>query len=121
MSALDIGIAIADLVAIALFILGLHDLNSPPTARRGNRLAMVGMFIALVAVLVQTLGVGWQAIVIGTVRRRRDRRLRGAQGQDDRDAADGRAVQRRGRRRGGADLDDRTVRASQQSAAAWTT
>ena len=67
MSALDIGIAIADLVAIALFILGLHDLNSPPTARRGNRLAMVGMFIALVAVLVQTLGVGWQAIVIGTV------------------------------------------------------
>ncbi len=67
MSALDIGIAIADLVAIALFILGLHDLNSPPTARRGNRLAMVGMFIALVAVLVQTLGVGWEAIVIGTV------------------------------------------------------
>ena len=67
MSALDIGIAIADLVAIALFILGLHDLNSPATARRGNRLAMVGMFIALVAVLVQTLGVGWEAIVIGTV------------------------------------------------------
>jgi H+-translocating NAD(P) transhydrogenase subunit beta len=66
-SGLDIAIAIADLVAIALFILGLHDLNSPPTARRGNRLAMLGMFIALVAVLVQTLGVGWQAIVIGTV------------------------------------------------------
>jgi len=66
-SGLDIGIAIADLVAIALFILGLHDLNSPPTARRGNRLAMVGMFIALVAVLVQTLGVGWEAIAIGTV------------------------------------------------------
>jgi NAD(P) transhydrogenase subunit beta len=66
-SALDIGIAIADLVAIALFILGLHDLNSPSTARRGNRLAMLGMFIALVAVLVQTLGVGWESIVIGTV------------------------------------------------------
>jgi NAD(P) transhydrogenase subunit beta len=66
-SALDIGIAIADLVAIALFILGLHDLNSPATARRGNRLAMLGMFIALVAVLVQTLGVGWESIVIGTV------------------------------------------------------
>ena len=31
-------------VAIALFIYGLHDLNSPATARRGNRLAMVGMF-----------------------------------------------------------------------------
>ncbi|HTX58954.1 MAG TPA: NAD(P)(+) transhydrogenase (Re/Si-specific) subunit beta [Verrucomicrobiae bacterium] len=67
MTATDIGIALADLVAIALFILGLHDLNSPPTARRGNRLAMVGMFIALVAILVQTLGVGWWAIAIGTV------------------------------------------------------
>jgi H+-translocating NAD(P) transhydrogenase subunit beta len=66
-SGLDIGIAIADLVAIALFILGLHDLNSPSTARRGNRLAMVGMFVALVAVVVQTLGVGWQAIAIGTI------------------------------------------------------
>jgi H+-translocating NAD(P) transhydrogenase subunit beta len=64
-TALDTGIAFADLVAIALFILGLHDLNSPPTARRGNRLAMVGMTIALVAVLVQTVGLGWWAIAIG--------------------------------------------------------
>ena len=36
--------------------------------------------------------------------RRRLRGRRGAQGEDDRDAADGRAVQRRRRRRGGADL-----------------
>jgi len=33
---------VADLVAIGLFIYGLHDLNSPATARRGNRLAMIG-------------------------------------------------------------------------------
>jgi NAD(P) transhydrogenase subunit beta len=59
--------ALLDLVAIALFILGLHFLNSPPTARFGNRLAALGMFIALVVVLVQTLGVGWWAIAIGTV------------------------------------------------------
>ncbi len=67
MSAGSIVIALADLVAIALFIYGLHDLNSPATARRGNRLAMAGMFIALVGVVASTQGVGWWAIAIGTV------------------------------------------------------
>ncbi|HEY1682198.1 MAG TPA: NAD(P)(+) transhydrogenase (Re/Si-specific) subunit beta [Candidatus Tumulicola sp.] len=67
MSAGSIVIALADLVAIALFIYGLHDLNSPATARRGNRLAMAGMFIALVGVGASTQGVGWWAIAIGTV------------------------------------------------------
>ena len=62
-----LAVALADLVAVGLFIYGLHDLNSPATARRGNRLAMIGMFIALVGVLVLTLGVGWWAIAIGTV------------------------------------------------------
>ena len=52
---MTVAIAIADLVAIALFIYGLHFLNAPPTARLGNRLAAVGMLIALVGVLVQTL------------------------------------------------------------------
>ncbi|HKU81838.1 MAG TPA: NAD(P)(+) transhydrogenase (Re/Si-specific) subunit beta [Candidatus Tumulicola sp.] len=60
-----LAIALADLVAIALFIYGLHELNSPATARRGNRLAMIGMFIALVTVLVTTQGAGWWAILIG--------------------------------------------------------
>jgi H+-translocating NAD(P) transhydrogenase subunit beta len=59
--------ALLDLVAIALFILGLHFLNAPPTARFGNRLAAVGMFIALVIVLVETAGIGWWAIAIGTI------------------------------------------------------
>ena len=64
---MTVAIALADLVAIALFILGLHFLNAPPTARLGNRLAAVGMLIALVGVLVQTLGLGWWAIAIGIV------------------------------------------------------
>jgi len=59
--------SLLDLVAISLFILGLHFLNSPATARRGNQLAMVGMAIALVVVLVQTGGVAWWAIAIGMV------------------------------------------------------
>ncbi len=65
MTATDIGIALADLLAIALFIYGLHELNSPATARRGNRLAMAGMAIALVSILVQTGGIGWPAVAVG--------------------------------------------------------
>ena len=64
---MSIAASIVDLVAIALFILGLHFLNAPPTARFGNRLAAFGMFIALVMVLVQTMGVAWWAIAIGMV------------------------------------------------------
>ncbi|MGH7736880.1 MAG: NAD(P)(+) transhydrogenase (Re/Si-specific) subunit beta [Candidatus Tyrphobacter sp.] len=57
--------AFLDILAFALFITGLHFLNAPPTARFGNRLAMVGMLIALVVVLVGTLNVGWWAVAIG--------------------------------------------------------
>jgi H+-translocating NAD(P) transhydrogenase subunit beta len=56
-----------DLVAIACFILGLHFLNSPATARSGNRLAMGGMAIALIVVLAQTGGIAWWAIAIGMI------------------------------------------------------
>jgi H+-translocating NAD(P) transhydrogenase subunit beta len=66
-SGLAVAAPLLDLVAIALFILGLHFLNAPPTARFGNRLAAVGMLIALVVILVQTGGVGWWAIAIGIV------------------------------------------------------
>ncbi|MBV8345918.1 MAG: NAD(P)(+) transhydrogenase (Re/Si-specific) subunit beta, partial [Candidatus Eremiobacteraeota bacterium] len=62
---MSVAVDLADLVAIALFIYGLHELNSPATARRGNRLAMLGMLIALVGILVRTGGVGWPAVALG--------------------------------------------------------
>ncbi len=65
MTATAIGTSLADLFAVVLFIYGLHELNSPATARRGNRFAMLGMAIALVSVLVQTQAVGWWAVAIG--------------------------------------------------------
>ena len=40
------------IVAFSLFIYGLHELNHPRTARRGNRIAAVGMAIAVVATLL---------------------------------------------------------------------
>jgi NAD(P) transhydrogenase subunit beta len=40
------------IVAFACFIIGLHFLNNPRTARRGNGIAAVGMAIAVVATLL---------------------------------------------------------------------
>jgi proton-translocating NAD(P)+ transhydrogenase subunit beta len=61
----SVAIDLADLVAVALFIYGLHELNSPATAQRGNRLAMVGMLIALVGIVVRTGGIGWPVVAAG--------------------------------------------------------
>ncbi|HZY96253.1 MAG TPA: NAD(P)(+) transhydrogenase (Re/Si-specific) subunit beta [Candidatus Cybelea sp.] len=62
---MTVAVDLANLLAIALFIYGLHELNSPATARRGNRFAMAGMAIALVAILVRTQGIGWPAVLLG--------------------------------------------------------
>jgi NAD(P) transhydrogenase subunit beta len=58
------------IVAFLFFIYGLHELNHPRTARRGNRVAAVGMAIAVVAtLLIPAVGnYGWIAlgIAVGT-------------------------------------------------------
>ncbi len=46
---MTIAVALAYLLAAVLFILGLIQLSSPKSARRGNQIAFVGMVIALVA------------------------------------------------------------------------
>ncbi len=67
MTELPIWFDIAQIVAIALFILGLRYLSSPATARFGNRLAMVGMGVALIAFIAETHGIGWWAIALGAI------------------------------------------------------
>jgi H+-translocating NAD(P) transhydrogenase subunit beta len=53
------------IVAFALFIQGLRGLSGPTTAVRGNRIAAVGMVIAVIATLLNP-GVGnWGLIVLG--------------------------------------------------------
>jgi len=54
----------AYLITGVCFILGLHYLSSPKTARLGNRISMAGMVIALVATLTQGI-VGWWEVGIG--------------------------------------------------------
>ncbi len=43
---------LAGLLGAACFVLGLHQMNSPATARGGNRLSAAGMTIAVVATLI---------------------------------------------------------------------
>ncbi len=58
---------LAYLTAASLFIIGLHDLNSPSLARKGNRLASLGMLIAVVSALVDKEVVKYDVIAVGII------------------------------------------------------
>ena len=45
-------------LAAVLFVVGLHLMNSPATARRGNQVAQVGMIIAVIATFVLMIHAG---------------------------------------------------------------
>jgi NAD(P) transhydrogenase subunit beta len=53
------------IVAFALFIQGLRGLSGPRTAVRGNRIAAVGMLIAVVATLLNHNAGNWGLIALG--------------------------------------------------------
>ncbi|UCG16208.1 MAG: NAD(P)(+) transhydrogenase (Re/Si-specific) subunit beta [Phycisphaerales bacterium] len=54
-------------VAAIFFVFGLKMLSSPRTARRGNRVASVGMLIAVVTTLLSEPEMGWPVIIAGFV------------------------------------------------------
>ncbi|HEY8832034.1 MAG TPA: NAD(P)(+) transhydrogenase (Re/Si-specific) subunit beta [Gemmatimonadaceae bacterium] len=60
-------IAVSYIVAAVLFIFGLKRMTSPATARSGNRLAAIGMALALVATLIDHQIVSYWTIAIGTL------------------------------------------------------
>ena len=97
------------LLVAFLFIMGLKRMSSPVTARRGIVVAGVGMLIATVMSFLYP-GMGNFALMLAAIA------IGGAlawwsgkQRRDDRHAADDRAVQRHGRRRGGGDRRGRAV------------
>jgi H+-translocating NAD(P) transhydrogenase subunit beta len=51
MSTFDWVIQLIYVIAASCFVLGLHEMNNPATARRGNQVSMVGMVIAVAATL----------------------------------------------------------------------
>jgi NAD(P) transhydrogenase subunit beta len=63
---------LAFIIGAACFVVGLHLMNSPATARSGNRLSALGMVIAVLAELVLVADAGvqplnWAVILVGFV------------------------------------------------------
>ena len=54
-------------LASVLFILGIKKLSHPKTARNGNFLAALGMFVAIVSTLLAYNNIDIQLIIIGMV------------------------------------------------------
>jgi NAD(P) transhydrogenase subunit beta len=71
MNASNIGhlVQLSFIAGAALFVVGLHLMNSPATARTGNRISATGMIIAIVAEIVFVtqggMGLGNWALLIG--------------------------------------------------------
>ena len=73
MSGFTGGIQLVYVVAAALFVIGLHLMNSPGTARRGNQVSMAGMVIAGIATLILLIhygtvtATGWIVLIAGSL------------------------------------------------------
>ncbi len=59
--------ALGYLLSAVLFILGLKRLNSPATARTGNRLSSIGMLLAIAITLVDRAVISYSVIAAGLV------------------------------------------------------
>lgn len=72
MSTVDIVVRLIYLLAATSFVLGLHLMNSPARARRGNQLSGAGMVAAVIATLVHVIDegdihvTGWIVLAAGT-------------------------------------------------------
>jgi len=62
-----IAIEITYLVSSILFIFGIKFLSSPKTARKGNLLAAIGMFMAIAATLLDQAVLTFEWIIIGAL------------------------------------------------------
>ncbi len=73
MTGVDDGVRIAFILAAAAFVLGLHLMNSPATARRGNQLSAAGMIVALAGAVTLVADGGtmtttrWLVLAVGAI------------------------------------------------------
>jgi H+-translocating NAD(P) transhydrogenase subunit beta len=67
----DTSMQLVYVLAAACFVVGLHLMNSPGTARRGNQVSTAGMVIAGIATLVLLIhsgsvtATGWAVLIVG--------------------------------------------------------
>ena len=73
MNTFTTNIQLVYVLAAACFVVGLHLMNSPATARRGNQVSTAGMIIAVAATLVLLIhegtvtAAGWTVLIAGTL------------------------------------------------------
>ncbi len=70
MTPLELGTGLAYLAASVAFVVGLHLMRTPSTARRGNLLSACGMAVAIIATLVLAISqsgspTGWIVLAVG--------------------------------------------------------
>jgi NAD(P) transhydrogenase subunit beta len=71
-SSFDTSLQLLYVLAAACFVFGLHLMNSPATARRGNQASTIGMVIAGIATLVLLIhsgtvtATGWAVLIVGS-------------------------------------------------------
>src|SRR5258706_13259762 len=71
MSTFDTVVHLIYLASAASFVIGLHMMNSPATARRGNQVSATGMTVAVLTTLVILIDAGritttgWVVLVAG--------------------------------------------------------
>ena len=73
MNGLQTGVALIYLVSAFCYVMGVHMMRSPKTAKNGNRLSAVGMFLAVIMIVVQLTVQGkidltaWIVLIAGLV------------------------------------------------------
>nr|MBP9212280.1 NAD(P)(+) transhydrogenase (Re/Si-specific) subunit beta [Bacteroidota bacterium] len=55
------------IIAAILFVVGLKQMNKPATARRGNQMSSIGMFLAILGTLIHFDILTPEYILIGMV------------------------------------------------------
>ena len=73
MTSFTTNVQLVYVLAAACFVVGLHLMNSPATARRGTQVSMAGMAIAEIITLVLLIhdgsvtGIGWTVLIVGAL------------------------------------------------------
>lgn len=67
MNFIEIAVELSYMVAVALFVVGLKRMTSPATARSGNQLASLAMFIGVVVTLLHKDVLHYEMIIAGVV------------------------------------------------------
>lgn len=73
MSGLMTVVSLSYLVSAACYVIGLHMMRTPKTARNGNRLSSVGMFLAVIMTFIvalvkhQASAMGWILLIVALV------------------------------------------------------